>query len=311
MSRRSYKQLDDKATADPSTSGRRTRGSRSATNSALVLGLTTNIGELTKQTSKLERSLVRLGTANDNTNFRQRIQDDQHDTTQLVKSTIESLATAQPLLDGVQYKRLSLQFEQQYKRYTALTKQIDDKQKQLISHSQSQSQSHGAYQHNNINGSSSRQNGGSGGHHYNTHSTADDYRQPLTSDTADYYGSQQQQQQQYEDSADDVVFTETEHEEIVRRVEEIKQIETEVAEVAQLYKDLHTLVNEQQTSIDVISENVESVAVKVEAADEQIVLASNNQRSARRSKCWVALIVVLVISAAIVVLLVLKKTNVF
>ena len=260
-----------------------------------MLGLTTNIGELSKMCNKLERSLVRLGTVNDNAGFRQRIQDDQHDTNQLVKSTIESLSAAQPLLDSVQYKRLSLQFEQVYKKYTALTKQIDDRQKQVIQHSQSHSQSHA---------SNSKQNGGGGGYNH----TSDDYRQPLASDTSDYYGSTAgQQQQQYGEEVEDVVFTEMEHEEIVKRVEEIKQIETEVAEVAQLYKDLHVLVNEQQDSIDTISEHVEVVQQKVEQADEQIVIASDHQRSARRWKCCAALIVLVVISVLITVPLIVKK----
>ena len=306
MSRRSYKPLDDKASTATAVPGRRSRRG-AGNNSALVLGLTTNIGELTKMCNKLERSLVRLGTANDNPGFRQLIQDDQHDTNQLVKATIESLATAQPLLDAVQYKRLSLQFEQVYKKFTALTKQIDDKQKQLISQSQSQQSSH-AYDNNNNSGTSKRN--GYNTTHYSGH------RQPLTTDISTYYPTpdpyHQQQQQQYDSQLEgDVVFTEMEHDEIVKRVEEIKQIESEVTEVAQLYKDLHLLVNEQQGSIDIISENVVVVAEKVEAADEQISIASDSQRSARRWKCCTVLIVLIVVSVAIVVLLVLKKTNVF
>ena len=304
MPRRSYKQLDDKAAADSGASGRRARRANGASSAALVLGLTTNVGELTKMCNKLERSLVRLGTVNDNAGFRQRIVDDQHDTNQLVKATIESLSEAQPLLDGVQYKRLSLQFEQVYKKYTALTKQIDDRQKQLISHSQSQQSN--AYQHDN---GSKRVNNGDG--YYPTRNS--DYHQPLTSDTPDYYSTAgQQQSQQYEGGVeDDVVFTEMEHEEIVRRVEEIKQIEHEVAEVAVLYKDMHALVNEQQADIDVIERHVEVVQQKVEDGHEQLVIASEHQSRARNWKCCTALIVLLVIGAVIVVLLVLKRTNVF
>ena len=284
MSKRSYAPLHDKSSALSPSTARRARAAQGASSSSLVLGLTTTLGELTKMCAKLERSLARLGTANDSAAFRQLIHKDQRDAQQLVKASIESLAAAQPLLDARQYKRLGLQFEQVHKKYTALTRQLDNKQQ----HSGAQSQHDGSYGQRNNTG-------------------YDDYRQPLTSNSADYYSSQQQRRT----AEDDVLFTETEHEEIVRRVEEIAHIESEVAEVATLYADLHALVGEQQTSIDTIGEHVEVVQHKVEAANVQIERASGHQRYARKWKCCTAVVVLLVISVAIVVLLVLKKSNVF
>lgn len=56
---------------------------------------------------------------------------------------------------------------------------------------------------------------------------------------------------QYNDlSFDDMQFLEYNAEEIDRRHREIKHVESEVLEVAELYRDLQLIVNEQQTAID-------------------------------------------------------------
>ena len=275
MSRSHYNSLGENgASANGSRRGRSSRASASA--AGIVAGLTTSIGEMTKYNNKLERALARIGTAADTSDFRDRLHDDRTSFTSLVKDLLESLRAAQPELDAKQFTRLQLQFEAQYKKYNKLQAQLDAKQRALLSaHLSDDGPSSSAYP---------------------------------TNGRDDGYGSTAGRvQQQVQEEEEEVTFTEWHHEEVVRRVEEIKAIEGEVAEVAELYKDLHALVHEQQEAIDVVSENVVEAKGQVEHAQVQLEAAATQQKKARTRKCCVALIVVACIAVAVVVLLLLRK----
>jgi t-SNARE complex subunit (syntaxin) len=256
----------------------------SATSASIILGLTTSIGELSRACNKLERSLAKLGTPGDNSHFRDVMHDDQISSSAHVKQLLSSLQEAKPLLDATQFTRLSLQLDAQYKRYQKLQQQIDAKQKTLLAQ-----HSHGAYDADD-DARTRLQSNGHGRQEYGT--------------TGQH---QQQQQQQVQEEEEDVQFTEWEHEEVVRRVEEIKQIEGEVAEVAELYRDLHLMVNEQQEGIDIVTDNIETVKVKTEEAQEQLESAAGHQKKARTKKCCIGLAVIIAVAVAIVLVIVLHK----
>ena len=220
-------------------------------------------------------ALARLGTAADNAEFRDRLHDDQLAFNGLVKDTLSSVTEAKPELEPTQFTRLSLQFDAAYKKYQKLQTALDRKQKSLLA------------EH-----------------------LADDHTSPTHSNgrgRGEGYGSTQGRVQQQVQEEEEVVFTEWHHEEVVRRVEEIKAIEGEVAEVAELYKDLHLMVHDQQTGIDAVSENISTVKAKTEDAQVQLEGAQEHQKKGRTRKCCVAVIVIACIAVAVVVLLILKK----
>jgi len=84
----------------------------------------------------------------------------------------------------------------------------------------------------------------------------------------------------------------------------IKQIETAVVEVNEIFTDLANLVHEQGFMIDNIESNIETTAVQTQEAVVELQKASKHQRSARSKMCILAIIIT-VIAAALTLILVL------
>ena len=201
-----------------------------------------------------------------------------------MKATLSSVTEAKPELEPTQFTRLSLQFEAAYKKYQKLQTALDNKQKQLLA------------QHLDDDHTSPTHAGGRRG------------RGEGEEGQGDGYGTTRGRvQQQAQEEEEEVVFTEWHHEEVVRRVEEIKAIEGEVAEVAELYKDLHSMVHEQQLGIDVVSDNIEQVRHKTEDAQVHLESAQEQQKKSRTKRCCVVVIIVACIAVGVVVVLILKK----
>ncbi|KXS10681.1 t-SNARE [Gonapodya prolifera JEL478] len=87
---------------------------------------------------------------------------------------------------------------------------------------------------------------------------------------------------------------------IAEREEDLKQIETSILEVNEIFRDLGTIVHEQQYMLDNIESNVVSVASNVETANVELRTASRYQKLARNKMCWLLLIVA--ITAAVIIL---------
>lgn len=91
---------------------------------------------------------------------------------------------------------------------------------------------------------------------------------------------------------------------IQEREEEIREIETGIHELSEIFRDLGTLVSEQGGMLDNIESNISSVAVDTSGAAEELHTASDYQRKAgRRAAC---LMIVIVIVICIVLLAVLS-----
>lgn len=117
-------------------------------------------------------------------------------------------------------------------------------------------------------------------------------------------GGQQQQQLQQQKAAladqSEVNFNETL---IVERESEIRNIESSVSELNELFRDVAHMVHEQGQSLDIISENVVQTRDDTRNADQQLRTAARHQRSARGKAC--CLLVILAIVLAVVILAVL------
>ncbi|KAJ3122729.1 hypothetical protein HK098_002524 [Nowakowskiella sp. JEL0407] len=70
---------------------------------------------------------------------------------------------------------------------------------------------------------------------------------------------------------------------IAEREEDLQDIERSIAEVNEIFRDLGTLVNEQQYMLDNIESNVETVAINMEGATGQLRSAARQQENARRT----------------------------
>jgi syntaxin 7 len=115
-------------------------------------------------------------------------------------------------------------------------------------------------------------------------------------------GQQQQLQQQKPALADqsEVNFNETL---IIERESEIRNIESSVSELNELFRDVAHMVHEQGQSLDIISENVVQTRDDTRNADQQLRTAARHQKSARGKAC--CLLVILAIVLAVVILAVL------
>ncbi|KAI8599323.1 t-SNARE [Dissophora ornata] len=103
-----------------------------------------------------------------------------------------------------------------------------------------------------------------------------------------------------------VVDNELEYNEslIVQREEEIREIESGITELNEIFRDLGTMVNEQGSMLDSIENNVTSISMSTQAASEELTTAAIHQRNARKKSCYLLLIVAVV--AGVVVLAILS-----
>ncbi|KAK3815640.1 MAG: t-SNARE [Linnemannia elongata] len=103
-----------------------------------------------------------------------------------------------------------------------------------------------------------------------------------------------------------VVDNELEYNEsmIVQREEEIREIESGITELNEIFRDLGTMVHEQGSMLDSIENNVTSISMSTHAAAEELTTAAIHQRNARKKSCYLLLIAAFV--AGIVVLAILN-----
>jgi len=91
---------------------------------------------------------------------------------------------------------------------------------------------------------------------------------------------------------------------IQEREEDIREIEAGVHELAEIFRDLGTLVHQQGGMLDNIDYNIQSVHVDTSRAAEELTTAHEYQRKAgRRAAC---LMIILIVVVAIVLLAVLS-----
>lgn len=105
----------------------------------------------------------------------------------------------------------------------------------------------------------------------------------------------------------DVQFQVYDLEEIRRKEQGIRNIEKDVTEIAEMFRDLDTLVNEQQDNIDTIESNITTARDETAAAQKELVKAEDLQRKARKKQC--ILLVGILIVIAIIITIVLVATR--
>ncbi|KAG8998608.1 hypothetical protein FRB95_013171 [Tulasnella sp. JGI-2019a] len=114
---------------------------------------------------------------------------------------------------------------------------------------------------------------------------------------------QQQQQQQLLQqhlSPADLAYQES----LIREREgEIREIETGIHELNEIFRDLGTLVVEQGSMLDNIESNVISVAVNTAGANEELTTAADYQRKAGRRALCLMLVLVIVICVVLIAVL--------
>ncbi|KAN0087672.1 t-SNARE [Tylopilus felleus] len=90
---------------------------------------------------------------------------------------------------------------------------------------------------------------------------------------------------------------------IREREVEIQEIETGIHELAEIFRDLGTLVNQQGGMLDNIESNVYSISADTRGAAEELTTASEHQRKAGRRAACLMLIITFVVALVLVAVL--------
>ncbi|TPX64352.1 hypothetical protein SpCBS45565_g05956 [Spizellomyces sp. 'palustris'] len=89
---------------------------------------------------------------------------------------------------------------------------------------------------------------------------------------------------------------------IAEREEDLKGIEQSIAEVNEIFRDLGTLVHEQQYMLDNIESNVQSVEINMENATGELRTADRYQRASRNKLCCVMVVVAITVLVLVLVI---------
>jgi t-SNARE complex subunit (syntaxin) len=233
-----------------------------------VVDVDSQLTSLSKSNSKLERMLEKIGTHIDNADFRDMLTTERATAAGLTKKLLQQLK-------ATGNKPLIRKFEREYKRFSELIGRIDTKQKQQIVAVSLKDHSHLASE---LQESESRMGRGAS------------FVQAVLP------------------SEQELVFLEYRVNEAEQRHAEIKEVERMVAEVAEIFVDLRTMVDEQQVNIDVIDANISAAKDQTETGLKELQQAEKHQRSMRKRMLCTLFILLVIIAIIIVVVLVLKKS---
>ncbi|XP_052775810.1 syntaxin-7-like isoform X1 [Mya arenaria] len=241
-----------------------------------------NVQKISQNVSQLERLVRQIGTPQDSEEVRDRVHEITHSTNQLAKDTnkdMQTLAHLPPQYSQqqrqikLQKERLTEQFSDVLKNFQTVQRTAAEKERASISRARAASSN--SY----VSKKGPLIDFGSG---FGEDTTENQFTEPGYSKTA--------QVLQMENDVDIGAIREREG--------AIKQLESDIMDVNQIFKDLGMLVHEQGEALDSIEANVEHATIHVEEGTKQLGKARDYQSKARRKKC--CLIIVLLVVLAVV-----------
>lgn len=93
---------------------------------------------------------------------------------------------------------------------------------------------------------------------------------------------------------------------IAQREREIDEIARSITEVADIFKELNTMVIDQGTTLDRIDYNIDNMHVNMQAASKELVTAENYQTRSRKRKLMLLLVLMIL---AVIMILIYKPTS--
>ncbi|NWW05732.1 STX7 protein, partial [Oreocharis arfaki] len=235
----------------------------------LAQRITSNIQKITQCSAEIQRILHQLGTPQDTPELRQQLQQKQQYTNQLAKETDKYIkefgslpATSEQRQRKIQKDRLVGEFTTALTNFQRLQRQAAEKEKDFVARVRA----------------SSRVSGGA---------PEDNYKEgALVS-----WDSQPQAQVQDEEITEDDLRL------IEERESSIRQLEADIMDINEIFKDLGMMIHEQGDVIDSIEANVENADVHVQQANQQLSRAANYQQRSRKKMC--ILIIILAVGVLI------------
>ncbi|XP_063398732.1 syntaxin-7-like isoform X1 [Mytilus trossulus] len=236
-----------------------------------------NISTINNGANALDRAMKIINTERDSPQIRDRIHDTSQstnrivvDTTKLMKKVagIKGLDRSQKL----QIDRLKSDFQDSVQRFSSLQKKAAEKVKQTTKLSEKKPKSSAGWL------------------------DEDDDKSPFVEQER----RREEMQAQEQVIEDDLAL-------IQDREERIRQLEGDILDVNEIFRDLGALIHEQGGQIDSIEANVEQAYSNVEQGTSQLGKAADYQRKSRKKMC--CLLIILLIVAAIITLIIILATK--
>lgn len=253
--------------------------------SALVSSITSNIQRLSLLTNELQRAVSLVGTDQDDSQLRNSLQQKQQQGNQLAKDTDRQIKAFAALPVGPDQRQRKLQKERLLNDFSAalnnfqkIQRQAANKEREFVARVRASSRI-------------------SVGQTVGGQADGDFRNVPAFSSEI------QLQAEEEAMTADDLRL-------IQEREQSIRQLESDIVDINDIFKDLGMMVHEQGEMIDSIEANVERTDQNISSGMQQLARAAAYQSSSRKKICCLILIGVLV-AVAIGIIIWGSVTNVF
>eukprot|EP00088_Acartia_fossae_P039131 TRINITY_DN4071_c1_g1_i1.p1 TRINITY_DN4071_c1_g1~~TRINITY_DN4071_c1_g1_i1.p1 ORF type:complete len:274 (+),score=56.36 TRINITY_DN4071_c1_g1_i1:90-911(+) len=249
----------------------------------LAQNIGSNIQKIIQNVSSMQRMLTQIGTSQDNQQLQNQLHQIQHYTNQLAKDTSKQLKDLNDFppersLDPRQWKL------QREKLHSDFTRALDSFQRAQRQAAQKEKDVIRKYkiQNHELTGPQQNQN------------------------LIDIEGGGENAAAANQSRTQAMIEEEQNIELLEEREKAVRQLEADITDVNQIFKDLASMVHDQGELVDSIEENVETAAISITAGNEQLRQAERYQNKARRRKvCLVVtglilliiLIIIIVVSA--------------
>uniref|UniRef100_A0A8C7CPU8 Syntaxin-12 n=1 Tax=Oncorhynchus kisutch TaxID=8019 RepID=A0A8C7CPU8_ONCKI len=226
----------------------------------LIQACSSNIQKITQNTAKIKSMVNQLGTGQDTSELRDSLQQIQHFTNQLAKETnkhLKDLGFVSPSSAPSEQRQQKIQKDRLMNEFSAALDNFQAVQRQA----------------------------------------AQKEKESVARARA---GSRLSEQLVSFDNQDDWAPTITQTEEDLALIKEretnIRQLESDILDVNQIFKDLAVMIHDQGEMIDSIEANVESAEVHVDRGTEKLQRAAYFQQKSRKKMCILAVVLSIVLT---------------
>lgn len=250
--------------------------------SRLTQLISKNVQTITQNVAQLQRMVQQIGTSQDSPNLRDRLHQIQHYTGQLAKDTGRSMKDLSNLPSPpnqseqrerkIKKERLMNDLTSSLNNFQALQREAAEKEKASVKRARASS--------------------------------------GLTNDPFLQFDDRRSDDNLMTESPTSIQMEQDVDLQLIQERESaIKQLESDIVGVNQIFKDLGMIVHEQGEIIDSIEANVETTAVQVSTGRDHLKKASEYQTKARRKKCICILIVVIALAVIIGIIVATTHKN--
>ncbi|KAJ1955471.1 hypothetical protein IWQ62_005521 [Dispira parvispora] len=252
---------------------------------ALVQRVSQNVFRVNTNVSNMQRLVVQLSRNQDNQQTRQRLHDITEQTRDLAKTTghdLKELDTYQQNVDDsttharkMEQQKLTKDFQKVLGQFQVVQRDAAEKSREFVDRAKHTVET------------------------LQANAASDEHEL----DQVDQQQSLLHHQERRQDMQ--VLDNEIEFNEmlIAEREHEIYEIEQGITELNEVFRDLGTIVNEQQSLLDNIESNVSSMAINVRHAGEELITANRHQKKSRRTMCFLLLLLVAIVCIVLLVAL--------